>query len=712
LKRGLYKKTIKGLLFALVLSMLFSMAVQAGFSDSQYTYKKSRTENVAVIPTTPVFDFEKNVTGDNLRISPFSSPRDVYCRNEKTYILDSGNSRVVVLDENDRFLKEYSDFSFEGRKSSLKNAGGIFVDSRENIYIADTENSRVVIVNGEGVVVNVLTLPENDLIRENAEFLPVRVCADEAGNIYVISRGTYEGIFQFEADGSFNGFTGAAPVKYNLWDLFWKRVMPKAAQSAMVLFVPTEYLSMDIDGDGFLYSTSGGFEWEKYQQSISENGFVSMLAKTVNYPIKRLSPNGIDVLRRRGAAPPVGSVPMAKEGSPSVFIDVAVSDFGLYSVLDSEENKVYTYDDEGYMLVCFGAFGAGEGMFGKASSLAWCGDRLMVVDQAANNVCVFKLTDFGRKIVSANAEYGKGNYTAAKEAYQDILQSNVYYEMAYTGLGKTALREKEYKEALRFFKLANDGERYSEAMSKYRQHIVERYFVYVVLLLVAVVLLLVFSLRGLGKHGKKGGKSVSVQLCYGFHCMLHPFDAFWDMRFANRASVVSAGILYSVFFVVMMTVKQYTGFVFTTFEISALHFWGDIALVMGGIALIVTANCMASVFMGGMARFKDVFISFAYSLMPMILILPVRMGLSYFFMLDEKLIYSLLFTVAIVYTLFMVFCYNAVYFERAGRALFAMVLTVVCALILLFVILLFFTMLRQILGFVLSVYYEFLSRAY
>lgn len=81
-------------------------------------------------------------------------------RSGNVYVFDDGNSRIVKLDKNGQFLKE---FGFSGTGASHVSPGGLndvlAVDGAENLYVADTVRSKVQIFNPNGEFVSSFRVP-------------------------------------------------------------------------------------------------------------------------------------------------------------------------------------------------------------------------------------------------------------------------------------------------------------------------------------------------------------------------------------------------------------------------------------------------------------------------------------------------------------------------------------------------------------------------
>ncbi|MBR4223535.1 MAG: hypothetical protein IKR73_01870, partial [Oscillospiraceae bacterium] len=81
-------------------------------------------------------------------------PADIFIsHDEKMYIVDRGNNRVIVTDLNFNMVNYLDKFTYNGETLKLNAPQGVFVDPYTDfMYIADTENSRVIKCDYEGNV--------------------------------------------------------------------------------------------------------------------------------------------------------------------------------------------------------------------------------------------------------------------------------------------------------------------------------------------------------------------------------------------------------------------------------------------------------------------------------------------------------------------------------------------------------------------------------
>ena len=69
-----------------------------------------------------------------------------------------------------------------------------------------------------------------------------------------------------------------------------------------------------------------------------------------------------------------------------------------------------------------------------------------------------------------------------------MLDQNGNYDRAYIGIGRALIGDKNYKEALPYFKLKWDDDNYSKAFKQYRKQWVEEHIVVIFIVFFAVLI--------------------------------------------------------------------------------------------------------------------------------------------------------------------------------------------------------------------------------
>ena len=406
-------------------------------------------------------------SGADVGAGPFKEPSDLHVtKDNHVYVLDSGNNRIVVLDESLQLLDIVHSFASGGGTDTFLNPQGLFVTDEKHVIVADTGNRRIVHLNERFELVKFVQEPESDLLTTTFTFQPVRVVMDEAQRIYAMATGVFDGFMEFNPDGAFTSFIGANRVYIDPIEYFWKRISTREQRSRMVMFTPTEFTNLDIDDEGFIYATNG--------DQFGDN-------------IKKLNAQGNDILRRTGYYDPQGDLYYTIDLGPSRMIDIDVTDSEIYSVLDSRRGRIFTYNGDGHFMYVFGGIGNQLGEFHTPTAIERIGDDFIVLDKALGELTLFRTTAYGRTLNEAVRSYYRGDEELAHMLFDKTIAMNANLEFAYAGIGKALLRQGEYDEAMSQFKRSMDQSNYSKAFLLFRKQVMREHFGVIMTTLMALI---------------------------------------------------------------------------------------------------------------------------------------------------------------------------------------------------------------------------------
>ncbi|CAM4364314.1 YIP1 family protein [Paenibacillus alkaliterrae] len=632
----------------------------------------------------------RTITGQEIGIGPWTAPSDLFAAPDgNLYVLDSGNGRIVVLNSEWKAVRQMQGFQRNGQQESFNNPEGIFVTGAGHIYVADTENRRVVELDGSGAFVREIGAPKSEVISDNFEYFPRKVIVDKAGRIYVVARGVYEGIIEFDSEGGFTGFMGTNRVQFDPVDLFWKTVSTKEQREKLIRFVPIEFNNMDVDADGFIYTTTAD------KQTLA--------------PVKRLNPSGIDVLRVNGSMGPVGDLSRER----SAFIDIDESGNGVYRTLDSTRGRIFTYNEDGNLLYVIGQLGNQIGTFKNPVAIESIGNRIYVLDRDLGRITEFAATKFGSLVGEANGLYSAGKHDAAAKLWEEVLRLDANYEMAYIGIGKSMLRKGEYKQAMTFLKLGNEREYYSKALTKYRREYMREHFGTYMTMVIALILVVMTVRRRMRlRKGASNRMRFLKEARYSLHVAFHPFDGFWDLKYENKGKLRIALIILFAVTVTMILKRQYAGYVVNYNHPLELNSIDELKYIVLPFLLWCVANWSLTTLMDGEGKFKEIVIATGYAMLPLILIYLPNMVLSNVISLREASFYYLLESAAGLWFVWLLFIGTmTVHQYTVTKTILTMLLTVVVMGVIIFLGLLFFSLIQQIVSFVYTIYQELSLRA-
>lgn len=683
---------------------------------------KSYTYSINGIPVdspdayTP--DRQVDSTAMNLAISSYPTlvePVDLVVDEfENVYIVDRGTNRIIMLDKFYNFKMEFgtSFVNDQGVPDSLAAPSGMFV-TEDYIYVADKDNARIVIFDRDGNFDHIIGEPSSDVMGEDAIYKPIAVAVDKVGNIYVVSSTTYMGVIVMNSQGIFQCFLGAQKVTVDAADILWRQFMTAEQKAQAQSYVSTEYNNITIDDEGFCYVTTSSIDEASQQSAIDD--------KSSTYsPVKKLNSSGDDVMVRSGFFGPGGEVNIKWNAEnendiigASTIVDCALGPEGTWSIIDQKRSKVYTYDAYGRLLYVFGDQGEMLGNVKTASSIAYQGDKLLLLDSDSKTLklTVYERTEYGDIIVNALRNDNERNYDESVNDWKKILQRNGNFDAAYVGIGKSLYRNGDWEGAMEYYKYAYDTEDYSVAFQEYRKEMISKFVLLVPVIVVAVVLLLSWLFKWANKVNKaavlkKGKRSFKEEVLYAFHIFGHPFDGFWDLKHEKRGSV--RGAIFWIALAVISFTYQSVGqaYLFNPTGATSSFFTQAISILMP-LFLWCTANWCLTTLMDGEGSFKDIFIATGYSLAPMPFLVIPSVILTHIFSLNEAGIVSLLVTFAWIWVGLLVFCGMMITHNYTLFSNFLTCLgTIVGAAFIMFVGLLFTGLIQKIVGFVSSIVTE------
>ena len=479
LNRIVKAASVTAFAFALCASDLSVQTAFAGQNVPYETYTYDYYEDIKYTPAAYIPDGA--LTGAKIGCGDFLSPQDLNTDEEgNVYIADTGNSRVVMLDSSMNLVKVIDSFDNNGTEDHFSSPQGVYKSSNGNLYIADSGRNRVVELDGDGKLVQIIENPQSDVLAEGYVFTPLKVAVDYADRVYVIAQNQFEGIMAFDEAGDFIGFTGTINVQISPWEIFWRRFSTREQRARQQLFIPTEFTGMEIDEDGFVYATNIDSEGEQ--------------------SVRRLNPSGEDVIQK--ATTLSGDLTWRLSGTysgASRIVDVVVRNQGIYSILDSSRGRIFTYDHEGNLLYIFGGLGSQEGTFTIPVAIDTIGERVLVLDSSKNLIDMFAPTRYGSLINQAVGLRYDGDEVQAVECWKEVLKLDSNFELAYTGIGKSYLAAGDNKEAMRCFKIGNNKQYYSIAWKRYRNEILKDNLNYILTVVIILAVLLVVWKKGLKK---------------------------------------------------------------------------------------------------------------------------------------------------------------------------------------------------------------------
>jgi hypothetical protein len=562
----------------------------------------------------PIYTPSKIIDSNSLPV-PLNAPSDIFIAgNDHVYIADSGNNRIVELSPNGDFIRSIGEKEGPGQ---LNRPEGVFVAEDGSIYVANTAGETIVKFAANGQPLKAYTKPESNMLGKDYYFVPTKLIVDSRGFMYVTVKDTYQGLLRMNPEGKFTGFFGTNKAKMDWLDRLKKSLFNKIQLAKELAKRPNSIENITLSNDGFLFTTSSG--------GVNDG------------QIKKLNAGGFDTFKNKAF----------REWQ---LVDTAVDSNGFIYGMDREFNEISIYDPTGNAMFYFseGDKNARQlGITSFACSIAINGkNELWVVDNRSNLVHVFTRTSFGDAILTAAHYYFEGDYDKSKTYWEEVVRQNGMLNISFDGLGKIALHEKQYGEALNYFKESYDAQGYSDAFWNIRYVWIQQYFFLAFIILVVVIWGLVF----LWRRGKAAVQHrtwpqhlarYTSELRDALYLIIHPYEGFYRLKDRKISWFILLLILALSVGVHLLNIFG-SGFIAFPFDIGRYNIKWSLGFMILPWVTWVIANYLVSSVKGGEGRFREVLQASTFAVVPYIVMTIPSILLSNIVVAEEWIVIDLI----------------------------------------------------------------------
>ena len=619
-KRKLVRLSAFLLIFICIAPMLCTATASASAPYKSYTlngYGYLEETQTAYLPYETLTKFDDE---------GLSNPNDLcVTKDGSIYIADTGNSRIVVGDLSGNLIQIIGE-------GVLKTPKGVYVTENKHIYVADRDAHAVFEFDETGEVLNTYTKPNSPLYGDTLEFLPIKVVVNDAGIMYIICESNTNGIIEISPTdgGTFLGYFGTNNTKRSLKTILYRAILTDQQRAKMVSNIPSTPDNLTIDAKGLIYTVTRGDKEDTLKR-------LNIAGKNIIKP---------DMYDTVPAAVAVGN-------HDNVF-------------MASAQGYIYEFNNEGELIFIFAGPDDGTQRIGLSTLVTAIQvdreNRIYLLDQDKCQIQVFKPTEFTDLLHESLYLYSKGRYTESKEPLSQVLEMNSMFDYANRAMGRAYYQEENYTMALKYAKLSKDYEGYSDAYWEMRNQWLKQNVITVIGLVVGIWLLSKVIHHYDKKKGILNGYRIRKEkfhqipmirnLSYAWYFMKHPIDGCYGIAREKRASLSAANVLVVVFMAEYIINKYLCGFYLKMVREGKFELLSDIGIVVIVLLAVTACNYLVCTINEGEGTIKKIYCSFVYSLTPVITLLPVIFALSHMVTINE--VFLVTFTKIIMYGWFLV----------------------------------------------------------
>ena len=460
------------------------------YSENGANYRMAIPKVYTVRNTIRTFESETNAI--------FKNPSDMFIDDEDNiFVVDTDNARIVKMDSWGNFIFEVAELKCRCTNEeecthtmlsdTFKQPAGIFVNSK-GIYVADTKNERIVLLDSDGYFIREYRKP-NDPALEDYPFDVKKVAVSNRDEIYCLLETDFQGFIKLSDEGEYMGNTGMTRTTTNFVEYLWSKLTSGNDLLQRTSYTAPPYSNFMIDDEGWIYATV---------TTVEKNQITKLNSVGTNVFTEEDKQYG----RNYESITDTKTYEVAKYVSN--FVDITVDKDGIVYALDDALGNVYVYDQESNNLAYFGEQGTNRGKFRKPMAIdIFSDDSLAVLDASTGYITIFESTKFCDLMKEGTTLYRNARYDDAREVWNQLLQLDANYIYAHKALGRAYYKEKNYKQAMVEYKLAKDKEGYSLAFEASKSIITKKYFFLIVLVIVLLVVGVVIGYRKLKKYVNK-----------------------------------------------------------------------------------------------------------------------------------------------------------------------------------------------------------------
>ncbi len=200
-------------------------------------------------------------------------------------------------------------------------------------------------------------------------------------------------------------------------------------------------------------------------------------------------------------------------------------------------------------------------------------------------------------------------------------------------------------------------------------------------------------------------------LKFALYCMTHPLDGFWDLTHEKRGTYAAANTILILTLIARVASLRFTSFVINPIYWEDINIFTYIASVLFPLALWVLGNWGLTTLFDGKGRLGQVYMATCYAIAPYPLLQFPMMIMSNFITIDEAAFYSMLGYISLGWAAFLIiFAMQQIHEFSPGKNVLFTIASLFAMLVMVFILLLFFSMISQGVAYFISLAKELLFR--
>jgi hypothetical protein len=206
-------------------------------------------------------------------------------------------------------------------------------------------------------------------------------------------------------------------------------------------------------------------------------------------------------------------------------------------------------------------------------------------------------------------------------------------------------------------------------------------------------------------------RRLGTTLKYSLYVIIHPLDGFWDLTHEERGSIAAANVIIAAAVLVEILRLTLTSFQFVTVNMEYFNSLIVALRILLPVFLWTVANWSLTTLMDGKGRMGEIYMAVCYALTPYVIINAAMIVLSQFITFDEGAVYWVLSGFSVLWTAVLILAAMMMVHDYSlAKTLVSSFLTVIGMGVMVFIFVIFFSLISDAAAYFVSLYKEILFR--
>lgn len=202
-------------------------------------------------------------------------------------------------------------------------------------------------------------------------------------------------------------------------------------------------------------------------------------------------------------------------------------------------------------------------------------------------------------------------------------------------------------------------------------------------------------------------------LKYALHVIVRPFDGFWDLKNEKRGSLAAAVTILALMLFVEALTYRYSGFMVYTINWEYFNILRALLSTLIPFLLWCVSNWCFTTLMDGKGTLKEIFIASCYAMTPTVIISVLLIIIGNVITGDEFALYMVFYYLAQIWTVFLMLAAMMETHEYSfTKAIFSSLLTLIGIGVMIFLFMIFFSLISDAVAYFIALYREIAYRFY